>query len=149
MDVAALLVSVIALVLSGLALWQTKRQADAAARGTALSLEQDARAVEAAKAAGATATIVRSDSNRRELTVINRGPATARGVEVVAEIPYGSTGNEPTWLASPFPCDLAPNTQAAVQLMLYGNTSEHLQVAVTWHDERAQPQEYLARLALN
>ncbi len=149
MDVAALLVSVVALVLSGLALWQTKRQADAAAQGTALSLEQDARAVEAAKAARVTATIERTGPNKRELTVINRGPATARGVDVVAEIPFGSTGNEPTRLTSPFPCDLAPNTQGSVKLLLYGNTVEHLQVAVTWRDERPTPQEYLARLALH
>lgn len=164
MEIAALIVSGVALVVSALAWWQAKRQADAATRGTALSEVQHARELEAAREADLTARIVvtppqppRNGSIREaifaqhevaRLVVTNRGRGIARGVDAVAEVAFGTAGEEPTWSPSPFPCDVPPGTEVARSFPVHAEVARRIQVSVTWTDSRVDKQEFRATLAV-
>lgn len=164
MEVAALVVSGVALVVSVLAWWQTKRQADAATRGTELSEAQHRRELDAAHEAEVTArivvvpgpppadfsfrsTIVRAADVAR-LIVTNSGRGIARDVEVVAEVAFGTAGEAPAWSTSPFPCDVPPGTEVVQSFPVSPDVARRIQVSVTWTDSRVSKQEFRAKLAV-
>lgn len=132
-EYVAIAISVVALVVSGLAWWQTKRQADAAVRDVALAERQHEANQVADRSAVVTAQTVRA--GKPMLVVHNGGRATARGVAVVIEVPFGDEGAPPIVNLGQFPCDLAPGASVDVILMLMFGAADRLQVAVSWTDD--------------
>lgn len=134
MEYVAIAISVAALVISLLARRDTKRQADAAVRDVALAELHHEADLTAQRSADVSARTSR-DGDGPTLVVRNSGRAVARGVALAIEVPIGDRGAPPFTDLDRFPCDLAPEAEVAVGLMLLFGTAERLQVSVTWTDE--------------
>ncbi len=133
MEYVAIAVSVLAMAISGLAFWQTKRQADAAVRDVTLAEQQHEAKQIASQSALVTAFTTGGDE--RLLVIRNSGMATAREVDLVVEAPIGSPGDAPLMDLERFPCDLAPDSQVTVTMLVTFGSADRLQVSVVWGDD--------------
>lgn len=146
MEYVAIGVSVVALMISGLAWRETKRQADAAVRDADLA----ERRYEGELAAGRSAdlvVLVERLIHSYALVIRNVGLAVARGVDLAAEPVLGDERGMPQFVDPPLPCDIPPGGEVSIAMWVGGGMVDRLQVAVTWSDSGG-PKEYKAVVAI-
>lgn len=145
MEITAIAVSVIALGVSVIALWQTKRQADAAVYANRLHDEDRARAERAARSASLVPKVVRSGKDHM-VTIQNVGQGIARDVDLAVEVPFGVEGDMPygDWEVSG---DIAAGATIQIEYILTFASAHEIQMSLTWRDGEGD-REFTGRLQL-
>jgi hypothetical protein len=151
----ALVVSILALLVSALAYWRQVRWAriagSAHVRIAAIEGERDTTALLERMRAVLSVTFEPVGTRNRMLVVRNEGPATAHGVTIdlaPRAAPPGRrwplrTGVAPELLNSPFPATICPRAQAAALVNENLATVKQLTGTLKWMDGEGSHEEHL------
>lgn len=150
----ALVVSILALLVSALAYWRQVRWAriagSAHVRIAAMEGERDTTALLERMRAVLSVTFEPVGTRNRMMVVRNEGPATAHGVTIdlaPRAAPPGRrslrTGVAPKLLNSPFPATICPRAQAAALLNENLATVRQLTGTLKWMDGEGSHEEHL------
>ena len=155
MALAALVVSILALLVSALAYWRQVRWSRVAGRAhvriAAIEGERDTTALLERMRAALSVTFEPAGTGRRMLVVRNEGPATAHGVTIdlaPRAAPPGRrwplrSGVAPELLDSPFPATISPRAKATALLNETLATVTQLTGTLKWMDGEGSHEEHL------
>lgn len=142
-EVAALVVSVVAMLVSGFALWQNKRQADAGAKVADIETMRARAEMEASLSAQLVVMVTDRHGANVVLSVRNDGHTTARAVGLALEVVLGDVGTMPVIGTDPFPCEIQPGAAVRMPMWCAGSAVDRLQVSVSWTDGLGAHEETL------
>jgi hypothetical protein len=155
MALAALVVSIVALLVSALAYWRQVKWARIAGRAqvriAAIEGERHTTALLERMRAALSVEFEPVGTDRHKLVVRNDGPATAHGVTIdlaPRATPHGRrwpprSGVAPALLNSPFPATISPRAEATVLLNENLATVTQLTGTLKWADGEGAHEEHL------